>query len=143
MPVIEVMNYRLAWSELIKGAKEEVEASTNETDAYEIAQWVLPLAFKRYLFACYMDSIRQQYGTPWEPLASRAAAEMMVTHLHKWKPEEVRNLSDQDLMMSLHQELAKFKLTPEAMDVCKAAMRSNELSEYIEHHQPSSDPSEN
>lgn len=134
------MPYSEEFNRLIGEYKILFEKQNPGVSIEKLGKKVIEAAFKEYLLLCYSESVRSERSTPWEPLIDRQGAELIAIERHHWLPEQVRSLSNDDLLLALNKEIQSFQLPSPALDGCSSWLNNFGLNTYIRHIQSPSKP---
>jgi len=135
MPNLIQMDYPSVWDDLLKASQRWVSEEYPALDSQQAAEKALGDCFPRFLLACFGQEVRQTRAAPWTPLAGRRVLELLVMEKYNWTPDTARALSDTDMILALHKELSRFKLSDEALDACRLDITTAGLEGFIEHGQ--------
>lgn len=136
------MQYSAKFNRLIGDYKTKLESKHPSLSIDDLAELVIATAFKEYLLLCYSEKIRVERFAPWEPLTDRQGAELAAVEKHHWLPEQVRAMSNDDLLFALNSEIQSFQLPGAALEACSSWLNNHGLNAYIRHLQAPSNVDE-
>lgn len=129
----EAADYEAIWSELTRSELRQSRIDPDQVSARQLGP-VYTRAFRRYLLACYCQSLREKWATPWEPLEEFAPAWLELVQRHRWPLGVVKEYSEEDLAFLLHVELADFTLPAAAHRACRFNMELSDLTHVLAPH---------
>lgn len=129
----EAADYDDIWSELTRSELHRAEIDPDQVSPRQLGR-VYTRVFRRYLLACYSQSLREEWATPWEPLEGFAPAWLSLVQRHHWPLGVVKEYSEEDLALLLHDELADFTLPEDAHRACRMDMEFTDTTHVLAPH---------
>ncbi|RTR01965.1 hypothetical protein [Halomonas nitroreducens] len=137
MAEIEPMLHEHVWDRILQETAQRVDSENPDMPRYERPGAILPMALQSFLVACYShERIKAQEDRPWAVLTGRMGAELDAVNKHHWLPATVRELSDADLFMALHDELTQHSYDPGVYQAVKGIFTKNDMFSHISHLAP-------
>ncbi|GGC83869.1 hypothetical protein [Vreelandella lutescens] len=129
------MHYSAEFNRLIGEYKTKLESQNPGVSIDLLAKKVVAAAFKEYLLLCYSETVRSDRVAPWESLTDRQGAELSAIEKHHWLPEQVRSMSNDDLLLALNSEIQSFQLPGPTLEAYSGWLNNHGLNAYIRHFQ--------
>ena len=142
MAEYQQMHYAVEFNRLMGEYKTKLESQYSSLKTSDFAEIVIAAAFREYLLLCYSEKVRAERFAPWEPLTGRQGAELAAMEKHNWLPDQVRSMSNDDLLLALNSEIQSFQLSGPALDACYRFLNNHGLNAYIRHIQAPSNADE-
>lgn len=87
-------------------------ANSNSFDTVRVKLRILQI----FALECALQQYRLKYGTPFNPLEGKKALHHMIFEKTKWQLDVIRQLSLNDSLFIINDELSLFKFPPKARD---------------------------
>lgn len=109
----ERVNYGIEWQDRLDEIvrKAVPEGSVIGDQDYRAAVYK---AFPAYLLFCFCEKYRQKHATHWQGFEGFIPAQLYLIEKHHWLPDQAFALSEEQLLLLLHQELVEMRLPQHA-----------------------------
>lgn len=109
----ERINYAIEWQDRLDAIvhKSLPEGSRVTDQNFKEAAYK---AYPGYLLFCFCEKYRQKHATHWQAFDGLVPAQLHLIEKHHWLPDQAFALSEEQLLLLLHQELVGMRLPQQA-----------------------------